>query len=40
MPLANYSVQTYQKTSSQATCQGTLGHSRLSLLSHCALILA
>ena len=30
---------TYQETSSHAIRQGTLGHSRLSSLSHCALIL-
>ena len=34
------SVGTYQETSSHATRHGTLGHSRLSLLSHCGLILA
>ena len=42
MPLSRHSVGTYQETSSHATLQGTLGHSRLSLLSHLAetLILA
>ena len=30
----------YQETSSHATRQGALGHSRLSSLSHCGLILA
>ena len=30
MPLSRHSVGTYQETSSHATCQGTLGHSRLS----------
>ena len=33
MPLSRCSVRTYQETSSHATCQGTLGHSRLSPLS-------
>ena len=28
-------VGTYPETSSPATCQGTLGHGRLSSLSHC-----
>ena len=40
MPLSRHSVGTYQETSSHATRQGTLGHSRLSSLSHCGLILA
>ena len=40
MPLSKHSVGTYRETSSHATRQGTLGHSRLSLLSHCGLILA
>ena len=40
MPLSRQSVGIYQETSSHATRQGTLGHSRLSLLSHCGLILA
>ena len=40
MLLCRHSVETYQKTSSLATCQGTLGHSHLSSLSHCRLILA
>ena len=40
MPLCRHSVGTYQETSSHATCHGTLGHSRLSSLSHCGLILA
>ena len=35
MPLSRHSVGTYQETSSYATRQGTLGHSRLSSLSHC-----
>ena len=39
-PLSKHSVGTYQDTSSDATRQGTLGHSRLSSLSHCGLILA
>ena len=40
MPLCRHSVGTYQKTGSHATRKGTLGHSRLSSLSHCGLILA
>ena len=40
VPLSGHSVGTYQETSSHASRQGTLGHSRLSLLSHCGLILA
>ena len=40
MPLSRQSVGTYQETSSHATHQGTLGHSHLSSLSHCGLILA
>ena len=38
-PLSRHSVGTYPETSSHATYQGTLGHSRLSSLSHCGLIL-
>ena len=34
MPLSKHSVGTYQETSSHATRQGTLSHSRLSSLSH------
>ena len=37
MPLCRHSVGTYQETSSHATRQGTLGHSRLSLPSQCGL---
>ena len=40
MLLPRHNVRTYQEMSSQATRQGTLGHSHLSLLSHCGLILA
>ena len=40
MLLSRHSVGTYHETSSHATRQGTLGHSRLSLLNHCGLILA
>ena len=40
MPLSRHSVRTYQETSSHATRQRTPGHSRLSSLSHCGLILA
>ena len=39
MPLSRHSVGTYPETSLHATCQGTFGHSRLSLLSHCGLFL-
>ena len=39
MALSRHSGGTYQETSSHATCQGTYGHSRLSSLSHCGLIL-
>ena len=39
MPLSRHSVGTSPETSSHATCQGTLGHSCLSSLSHCGLIL-
>ena len=38
--LSRHSVGTYPEMSSHATCQGTLGHSRLSSLNHCGLILA
>ena len=34
MSLFENSVETYQETSSRTTRQGTLGHSRLSSLSH------
>ena len=40
MPLWRHSVGTYQETSTHATRQGTLGHSRLISLSHSGLILA
>ena len=40
MPLSKHSEETYQKMSSHATRQGILGHSRLSMLSHCGPILA
>ena len=39
-PLSGQTVRIYLETSSHTTRQGTLGHSRLSLLSHCGLILA
>ena len=39
-PLSRHSVGTYQETSSHATRKGTLGHSRLSSVSHFGLILA
>ena len=40
MPLSRQSVGTYPETSSHATRQRTLGHSRHSSLSHSGLILA
>ena len=40
MPLSRHSVGTYRETSSHATRQGTLGHSRLSSLSHFGRIMA
>ena len=40
MQLSRHSVSTYPETSSHATCQGTLAHSRLSSMNHCGLILA
>ena len=40
MPLCRHCVGTYPETSSYATRKGTLGHSHLSSLSHCGLILA
>ena len=40
MLLSRHSVRTYQETSWHASHQGTLGHSRLSSLSHCGLVLA
>ena len=40
LPLCTHSVGTYQETSSHATRLGTVGHSRVSSLSHCVLILA
>ena len=40
MLLSRHSIGTYLETSSHATRQGTLGHSHLSSLNHCGLILA
>ena len=40
LPLSRHSVGTNLETSSHAAHQGTLGHNRLSSLSHCGLILA
>ena len=40
MPLSRRSVGPYQETSSHATRQGTLGHSRLNSLNHCGMMLA
>ena len=40
MPMSRHSVGTYLEMSLYATCQGTFGHSDLSLLIHCGLILA
>ena len=38
MPLSRYSVGNYQEMSTHAIRQETLGHSRLSSVSHCGLI--
>ena len=38
MPLSKQSAGTYQETSSHASRQETTGHSRLSSLNHCGLI--
>ena len=40
MLLSKHSEGTYPEMSSHTAHQGTLGHSRLSSLSHCGLILA
>ena len=40
MPLSRQSMGIYKETSSHATFQGTIGHSRLSSLSHCGVIRA
>ena len=40
MLLSRQSMGIYPEMSSHTTCQGTLSRSRLSLLSHCGLILA
>ena len=40
VPAPRHSVGTYQEMSSHITCQGTLGHSCLSSLKNCGLILA
>ena len=40
MPMSWHTVVIYPETRSHGTCQGTLGHSRLSSLSHCRLIQA
>ena len=40
MLLSRRSVWVYPETSSHAICQGTLGPSRLSSLSHCGLIMS
>ena len=40
MLLCRHSVEIYQETSSHASRQTTLSHSRLSSLNHCGLILA
>ena len=40
MLLSRHSLGTYPETSAHATSQGTMGHSHLSSLSHCGLILA
>ena len=38
--LSRHNAGTYLEMSSHATCQGTLVHSHLNLLSHCGLVLA
>ena len=38
MPLSRHSVGTYPETSTHTTCQ-EFGHSHLSLMSHCGLVL-
>ena len=38
--LSRHSEEAYSETNSHLTCQETFGHSRLSSLSHCGLILA
>ena len=40
MLLSRHSVGTYPEKRSYATCQGTIGHSRLRSLNHCEPILA
>ena len=40
MPLCRHSVGTFLETNSHAACPETFGHSRLSSLSLCGLILA
>ena len=40
LPLSRHSVGTYLETNLNSSCQETVGHSRLSPLSHCGLILA
>ena len=40
MSLSRHSVGTYLEMSSDAICRGMFGHTRLSSLSHCRLILA
>ena len=35
MPLSRHNEGAYPEMNSHATCQGTVSHSRLSLLSHC-----
>ena len=40
MPLSKHSMETNQEMSSHITCKETLGHSHLSSLNHCGLILA
>ena len=40
MLLSRHSVGTYAETNIHSTCHGTFGHSHLSSLSHCGLIMA
>ena len=40
MPLSGHGEGSYPERSSHTTCQGTFGHSHLSLLNHCGLNLA
>ena len=39
LPQSRHNVGTCSETSSHAPCKGTFGHSRLSSLGHCGLVL-